>query len=265
MSRLSRSISRSRSTQACGQPERGRPARPRIVSAARERPGHTRRGCLAVAQLVDELGIVGELELPPAMGRQAVRLPDASDRAGADAGSLRHHVGGPVCGLARRVRQRLRHHAYGHLGAERGNARWPRLVAQQSFEACRGEALLPAPHAGLGLAGLPHDLDGTGAVSAQQDDLGAPDVLLRRIAIFDDSHQSLAIGRRNGEGYSCTHAPDSHALSPKRIPHRALMLGYIRPIPGSLLSDAKRDLMGLTPRSIALLFSLNVPGDMRTR
>jgi len=63
------------------------------------------------------------------------------------------------------------------------------------------------------------------AVDAQQDDLGAPDVLLWRIAVFDESHQSLAIGRRNGEGYSCAHAPDSHALSPKRIPSRTLMLG----------------------------------------
>jgi len=31
-------------------------------------------------------------------------------------------------------------------------------------------------------------------VDAQQDDLGAPDVLLWRIAVFDESHQSLAIG-----------------------------------------------------------------------
>ena len=41
-----------------------------------------------VAQLVDELRIVGELELPPAVRLQAVRLPDAPHRAGADAGRL---------------------------------------------------------------------------------------------------------------------------------------------------------------------------------
>ena len=184
-----------------------------------------------VTQLVDELRIVGQLELPPAVGLKAVRLPDAAYRAGADAGGLRHHVGGPVRPLAKRILQRQRHHAPGHFRTERRNARGPRLVAQQSFEACRGEALLPAPHAGLGLAGLSHDLDGTGAVGAQQDDLGAPDALLRRIAVFDDSHQSLAIGWRNGEGYSCAHAPDSHSLSPKGIPSRTLMLGYVGPIP----------------------------------
>ena len=58
-----------------------------------------------VAQLVDELRIVGQLELPPAVGLQPVRLPDAAHRAGADAGGLRHHVGGPVRRLARRVLQ----------------------------------------------------------------------------------------------------------------------------------------------------------------
>ena len=40
-----------------------------------------------VAQLVDELRVVGELELPPAVRLQPVRLPDAPHRAGADAGS----------------------------------------------------------------------------------------------------------------------------------------------------------------------------------
>ena len=116
-----------------------------------------------VAQLVDELRIVGELELPPAVRLQPVRLPDAPHRAGADAGRLRHHVGGPVRRLAGRVRQRQRHHALGHLGPERRDARGPRLVAQQPVEAFLGEALLPAPHAGLGLAGPPHDLDRAGA------------------------------------------------------------------------------------------------------
>ena len=159
---------------------------------------------------VDELRIVGQLELPPAVGLKAVRLPDAAYRAGADAGGLRHPS-------KRKGKGR--------------NARGPRLVAQQSFEACRGEALLPAPHAGLGLAGLSHDLDGTSAVGAQQDDLGAPDALVRRIAVFDDSHQSLAIGWRNGEGYSCAHAPDLAFAFAKGNPSRTVMLGYVGPIP----------------------------------
>ena len=85
--------------------------------------------------------------------------------------------------------ERQRHHALGHFGTERRNARGPRLVAQQPLEAFRGEALLPSPHAGLGLAGLPHDLDGADAVTAQHNDLGAPDMLLWRIAILDQRRQ----------------------------------------------------------------------------
>jgi hypothetical protein len=39
-----------------------------------------------VAQLVDEVGIVRELELSHPMGLEAVRAPDGLDRADADAG-----------------------------------------------------------------------------------------------------------------------------------------------------------------------------------
>lgn len=110
-----------------------------------------------VAQFIDELRIVGELELAPAVGLQPVRLPDATHRTRADAGRGRHHVGGPVRRLARRVLQRQRHHTLGYFKPERRNARGPRLVAQQSFEAFRGEALLPSHTQVLGLAGLRHD------------------------------------------------------------------------------------------------------------
>lgn len=146
-----------------------------------------------VVQFVDELRIVGELELAPAVGPQPVRLPDAAHRAGADAGRGRHHVGCPVRRLARRVLQGQCHHALGDFRSEWGNARGARLVAQQSLEAFRGEALLPLPHAGLGLTRLPHDLDGAHAVAAQQNDLGAPNVLLRRIAISDRCAQTLTV------------------------------------------------------------------------
>lgn len=73
----------------------------------------------------------------------------------------------------------------------RRNARGPRLVAQQPFKAFLSEALLPAPDAGLGLAGPPHDFDGANTVGAQQHDLGTPDMLLRTVAVADQ-----AISRR---------------------------------------------------------------------
>ena len=49
-----------------------------------------------VAQLVDEVWIVRELELPDAMRLKPVRAPDALDGAGADAARLRHQSRGPV-------------------------------------------------------------------------------------------------------------------------------------------------------------------------
>lgn len=178
-----------------------------------------------VAQLVDEFRIVGELELPPAVGREAMCLPDAPDRAGADAGRLRHHVGRPVRRFARRIGKRHCHHVRGDIGSERRNARRPRLVAQQPVAAFRGKALLPAPHAGLRLAGPAHDLDGADAVGGQKHDLGAPDMLLWGIAVPNQRRQTGTIGRRNGERYSCAHAPDSHANATKGIPNRTLMSG----------------------------------------
>jgi hypothetical protein len=47
------------------------------------------------------------------------------------------------------------------------------------------------------LAGLSHDLNGADAVGAQQNDVGAPDVLLRCVAIPGKSRQALAIGWQN--------------------------------------------------------------------
>ena len=46
-----------------------------------------------------------------------------------------------------------------------------------------------------------------------------------RVAVPDQRRQAAAIGRRNGEGYSCAHAPDSHARSTKGIPRRTLLSG----------------------------------------
>jgi hypothetical protein len=52
-----------------------------------------------VMQLVDDAGIIRELELPNTMRLQPVRSPDALHRARADTGHLRHHGCGPVSGL----------------------------------------------------------------------------------------------------------------------------------------------------------------------
>ena len=80
------------------------------------------------------------------------------------------------------------------------------------------EAFLPAPHTGLRLAGPAHDLIGANTVRAQQHDLGAPDLLVRGVAIPRERLQTAPIGRLESDGNSGSHAPDSHASSQMGIP-----------------------------------------------
>ena len=54
-----------------------------------------------IMQFGGKLRVAGQLELPVAMGLQAMRFPDAADGAGADASGLCHHVGRPVGRFAR--------------------------------------------------------------------------------------------------------------------------------------------------------------------
>src|ERR1700733_10342493 len=95
----------------------------------------------------------------------------------------------PVGGLARRRRKGQSDDALGDRGVELGDARGTRLVAQKALEALVGEAFLPAPDAGLGLAGVAHDRVRANAFGRHQRDLCSPDVLLRRVAIFNESSQ----------------------------------------------------------------------------
>ena len=87
-----------------------------------------------VTQFLDEPRIVRELELPDAVRLEFMGAPDALDRTDADAGRLRHHRRGPVGRLDRRVGQGQRDHPFRHISPERRDARWPRLVAQESSQ-----------------------------------------------------------------------------------------------------------------------------------
>ena len=98
---------------------------------------------------------------------------------------------------------------------------------QQTVEALRHEAFLPAPNAGLRFTGLPHDLVGADPRSRQKDDLGSPHMLLGTVAICGHSLQMATDGRRNGEGYSCAHPTDSHAPPKQESPYGIQMLKFI--------------------------------------
>lgn len=165
-----------------------------------------------VPQLVDELGIVRELELAHPMRLEAVRTPDALDGADADSGRLSHHGASPVRCLARRVGERQSDDTLGHFAAKRLNARGPRLVTKQALEAFLHEPLLPTPDTGFRRAATAHDLRGADTVRAEQDDLGPPDMLLSGITIADQTFKTMTIRRREGDGNSRAHPPDCHSL-----------------------------------------------------
>jgi len=179
------------------------------------------------AQFLDEVGIVGELEVTEPVRLQPVRMPDALNRTGADTDLIGHHRGGPMRRFGRRIGLGQRHNALGDLCPQWRNARGACLVVQQAVEAFRHEAFLPAPDAGLRFAGLPHDLVGADAGSRQKDDLGSPHMLLRTVAISRHSLQTAADGRRNREGYSCAHPTDSHAPHQTGIPNGIQLSEFI--------------------------------------
>jgi hypothetical protein len=138
-----------------------------------------------VAQLLDELRIVRELELPDPVRLQAVGAPDALDRTGADAGRLGHHgrvqwVVSPAGSVS--VSATTRSATSGPSGGTRDG----RVLSRSSPSTPGHEARLPAPDAGLGLAGPAHDLGRPEAVGGRQNDPGPPDVLLRAVPIRDD-------------------------------------------------------------------------------
>lgn len=180
-----------------------------------------------VADLVGEAGIVRELELPHPVRLQAMGAPDALHRADADAAGLGHRRRRPMRGLAGRVGERQLHHPRDDLRAERRDARRAGLVAQQAIDAGPHEPLLPAPDGGLGHPRLAHDLGRAEPFGGQQHDPGAPDVLLRAVAVADDGEQSLTVDGGDVQADPGAHAPDSHAAPRRGNPFRILMSGFI--------------------------------------
>src|SRR5271157_1075017 len=180
-----------------------------------------------VAQFVDELWIVRELELARPVRLEAVRAPNALNGADGDASGLRHHRPGPVRRLSGRVFQRQRDDPFGDFGAKRLDAGRPRLVAKQAAEAFLHETLLPAPDAGLRFAGPAHDLVRADAIGAEQDDFSAPGVLLSGVAVPDERFEPAAIRNRYCDGYSGAHAEDSHAQQSAGIPKRTQPSDFI--------------------------------------
>jgi hypothetical protein len=71
---------------------------------------------------------------------------------------------------------------------------------------------------------LPADLALDGC---RQHDPGAPDVLLRAVAVINDFLQALAISRAQMDGDAGAHSAHSHGLRAKGIPPGTLMTASI--------------------------------------
>ncbi len=181
-----------------------------------------------IVKLLGESRIVGQLELPPAMRTEAMRFPDRLDGRGCQAGNVRHRA---QCPMGRLVGRRLLRQpddlSYA-VGRNRCLTGRPGLIPQQTIDALVHEALLPAPNAGLGLAGLGHDSRGSTALAAQKNNPRSPDVLLRTHRISDDRPQSLTIAGRQGEGNTFAHARKLAHHNTTGIPNRTHMIRSIQ-------------------------------------
>jgi hypothetical protein len=171
-----------------------------------------------VAQFVDEARVVRELELANPVRLETMGAPDSLDGTDAETRCLRHQGAGPMGGLAGRIAERQGDNALGGFAPQRLDTRGPRLVPKQAFEAFFNEPFLPTPDASLGFAGSPHDLVRAEPIGSEQNDLSPPNVFLRSVAIFDESLEPPSISRQNGNGFSCAHRADSHALQKTGIP-----------------------------------------------
>jgi len=180
-----------------------------------------------IAELLDEVGVVGELELADAMRLKAVCAPNTLNRTHRDANGLGHHCAGPMRRLNGRVLESQSNDPFGHILAQRRNAGGARLVTKKAAEAFLHEALLPTPHAGFGLAGPAHDLVRADAIGGKQDDLGPPRMFLSGVAVFDERRQPLSISHRNRDGYSCAHHADTHLRPAPGIPKRTQPSDFI--------------------------------------
>src|SRR5271156_444372 len=171
-----------------------------------------------VAQFLREFGIIGKLELARPVRPETMGTPYPMNGTDAQTSSFGHERAGPMASLPRGIAKRQRHDALGRFNRKRRDARAPGLVAKKALKPLLHEAFLPAPHASLRLAGPAHDLIRAGAVAGQQNDFGPPNVLLRGVAVLDESHKRAPITWRYENGFSCAHRADSHSTITSGIP-----------------------------------------------
>src|SRR5580692_4390278 len=105
---------------------------------------------------------------------EALPLPDAPHRGGADPHRLGHRRCGPMGRLMRRSLVGRGNDAIDGLGRQGRDARGAGLIAAEPLDPLTHEALLPAPDHGFTLADGAHNGSGALAVGGQNNDPRAP-------------------------------------------------------------------------------------------
>ena len=123
-----------------------------------------------------------------------MRLPDRLHRRGRNTDRLRHRANCPVGRFVRRRLLRQADDLGDALRRDRRLAGRTGFIAQQTIDPFVHEALLPAPHAGLGFTSLGHNRRGAQTIVAQQHDACPPDVLLRAQGGRCNVAQSQTVG-----------------------------------------------------------------------
>jgi hypothetical protein len=159
-----------------------------------------------VPELFGKLRVVRQLEGPNAMRLNPMSFQDALHRTQAYPDRLGQFPTGPMRDLPGWRPQRQVDNPLHGLGRQRRLAGLSRLVAQQTVDPFGHEPGLPPPHHRLGLARAAHDLGGAAAVGSGEDDICAPHMLLRRAAVRYHRLKPSAVGSRDADDNSCSHA-----------------------------------------------------------
>jgi len=144
-----------------------------------------------VDHFLSELWIVGELEWARQMRLEAMFLPDALHGRVTDADLRSQHPRAPVCCVLGLLLGSQRYDREPYFGTDRllAGARALASVLEQALDATIHVGLLPAPNRRLGHPSLALDGIRPEAATRQQNNAGACDDFLRRLAIGEEPLQ----------------------------------------------------------------------------
>lgn len=178
-----------------------------------------------IVQLFGKCLVLRQFEDASAMRREAMIVPDLYHRRCRGAYGFGHRPHRPMGDLMVWRLQRQLDDLVDHRLIERGDPRRSALVLEQAINALSHEALLPAPHARLGLSRRRHDRLRAKTLCHRQNDPGSPNMFLGRTARGDDRLKPFRVLRcdlnmNTGAHATVTHAPWSMGIQNRNHPFR---------------------------------------------